>query len=204
MKYSIPNQLTIFRIILTPVFLYLIIQPEADYKLYAGIIFLLAALTDWYDGFIARRYNLTSRWGQFMDPIADKILVSGALAVFAYLNYVYWWMVIIIILRDFLITFFRSYALHIGKPIITSNLAKWKTFMQMTFIFLLLIYINIPNLPEIHLNKVENPWYLWSTLIFFITVLVTTISGVHYIIVNRTHAVELGRRLIKSYFKILD
>jgi len=199
MKITLPNQLTLLRIILTPFFVYLFIQPEFSYTLPASIIFLAAALTDWYDGYFARRLNLTSRWGQFMDPLADKILISAALIVFAYRNYVFWWMIIIIILRDFIVTFLRSFALYIGKPIITSALAKWKTFLQMTFIFVLLIYINIPVLPTIDLQVVEQPWLIWSTIFIAIVTLITIISGIHYLIVNRIHAIELFRR-IAGYF----
>ena len=117
---TIPNQLTIIRMILTPVFVYLFIIDDPVYKLAASIVFFVAAFTDWYDGYFARRFQSITRWGQFMDPLADKILVSSALFVFAYLEYVFWWMIIIIISRDALITFLRSFALRIGKPIITS------------------------------------------------------------------------------------
>ena len=143
MELNIPNQLTILRILLTPVFVLLFVNESPDLKLYATIIFLIASFTDWYDGYIARRFNMVSRWGQYMDPLADKILVSSALFVFAYTDYVYWWMIIIIVFRDVVITFLRSFALSIGRPIITSNLAKWKTFTQMGFIFAILLYINI-------------------------------------------------------------
>ena len=159
MKLNIPNQLTIFRIILTPVFILTFIETDQRIRIIGTIVFLFAALTDWYDGYIARRFSQTSRLGQFMDPLADKILVSGALFVFAYLDYAYYWMVIVIIGRDFLITFLRSYAIYQGKSIITSNFAKWKTFLQMIFIVILLIYINIPNLPNVHLSENNNPWF---------------------------------------------
>jgi CDP-diacylglycerol--glycerol-3-phosphate 3-phosphatidyltransferase len=199
MKITLPNQLTLLRIILTPVFVIMFINPQPGYTLPASIVFLAAALTDWYDGYFARRLNLTSRWGQFMDPLADKVLISAALFVFAYRDYVYWWMIIIIIVRDFLITFLRSFALYIGKPIITSALAKWKTFLQMTFIFVLLIYINIPVLPAISLQESEQPWLLWTTIFLAIVTITTIYSGAHYLIVNRIHAIELFRRLA-GYF----
>ena len=198
MKMTIPNALTILRIILTPVFYYLILQPEPHLKIIAGVVFLIASITDWYDGYIARRFNMTSRWGQFMDPLADKFLVSTALAVFACLNYVYWWMVLIVIIRDFSITFLRSFAEYIGRPIITSSLAKWKTAFQMTFIFALLIYMNIPVFPDVRLNMVKAPWLQWTTLLFSIIVLLTAISGIHYLIVNRAHLNELMRRLFRK------
>ncbi len=198
MKYTLPNQLTLFRIILTPVFYFIIIQPESSFKLAAAAIFFVASVTDWYDGYFARRFNLTSRWGQFMDPLADKFLVSTALIVFAQLDYIVWWMVILVVLRDIIITGLRIFALYIGKPIITSSFAKWKTFLQMGFIFALLIYMNIPWLPEIHLHQVSNIWFLWTTLVFSTVVLFTAISGIHYLIMNFAHVSELTRRIFKK------
>jgi CDP-diacylglycerol--glycerol-3-phosphate 3-phosphatidyltransferase len=198
MKLTIPNQLTILRIILTPVFVWLFIHDTPDLKLYAAIVFLIASITDWYDGYIARRFKMISRLGQFLDPLADKILVSSALLVFAYLDYIYWWMVIIIVTRDTLITFLRSFALTIGRPIITSNLAKWKTFTQMTFIFIILLYVNIPILPDLQLSNYPHPWQQWTTIFFFIITLITAISGILYLISNWTHLQELWQRIIKK------
>ena len=198
MELNIPNQLTILRVLLTPVFVLLFIHESPDLKLYATIVFLFASFTDWYDGYIARRFNMVSRWGQYMDPLADKILVSSALIVFAYMNYVYWWMIIIIVLRDVIITFLRSFALSIGRPIITSNLAKWKTFSQMGFIFVILLYINIPGLPDIRISKTPLPWSLWTTLSFFIVTVITALSGILYFISNWAHLLELWNRITKK------
>jgi CDP-diacylglycerol--glycerol-3-phosphate 3-phosphatidyltransferase len=201
MKFNIPNQLTIFRIILTPVFVVLFIETDPSYRLMASIVFFIAAFTDWYDGYYARRFQSVTRWGQFMDPLADKILVSSALLVFAFMHYIYWWMVIIIITRDAIITYLRSFALHIGKPIITSNVAKWKTFIQMGFVLGFLIYINIPGLPSVHLSDVKNPWLLWTTITLLVVVCLTLYSGTHYLIVNRSHLFELVRRIGNRYSK---
>lgn len=167
----------------------------------ASIVFFIAAFTDWYDGYYARRFQSVTRWGQFMDPLADKILVSSALLVFAFMHYIYWWMVIIIITRDAIITYLRSFALHIGKPIITSNVAKWKTFIQMGFVLGFLIYINIPGLPSVHLSDVKNPWLLWTTITLLVVVCLTLYSGTHYLIVNRSHLFELVRRIGNRYSK---
>jgi CDP-diacylglycerol--glycerol-3-phosphate 3-phosphatidyltransferase len=199
MKINIPNQLTLIRILLTPLFLILFIQEPSGSKVWAGIIFFVAAFTDWYDGYYARRFQSVTRWGQFMDQLADKILVSSALIVFAYSRYVYWWMIVIIIGRDAIITSLRSFALQIGKPIITSMFAKWKTFLQMGFVFALLIYINIPNLPDVSLDQAAQPWFLWTTITMSVVVLLTFISGVQYFISNWSHLVELGRRIVKLF-----
>lgn len=193
MKFTVPNQLTLFRFLLTPVFYFLLISGDGQLRLWAGIIFTLAAITDWYDGYFARHLGMVTRWGQFMDPLADKVLISTALVVFAQLHYVFWWMIAIIIIRDFLVTFLRMFALYIGDPVVTTVVAKWKTFLQMAFVFALLVYINIPDLPEIRLDKVESPWFLWTTIIVSLILLLTVYSGIYYIVVNRLHFLELGR-----------
>jgi len=199
MKLTIPNQLTILRILLTPLFIYYFPKEIASHKLIGTIIFFIAAATDWYDGYIARKLNIVSRWGQFMDPLADKILLSSALYILAYLNIIYWWMVIVIITRDFLITFLRFYALQRGKSIVTNNLAKWKTFFQMSAVFFMLIYLNFPNV-EIHLKDSYHPTYEhWITIIFLFVTLITVITGIQYLIENRAHVIELFKRSVKIF-----
>ena len=201
MKLTVPNQLTILRIILTPIFLYFFIQDSMGGKLIGTIVFSFAAATDWYDGYIARRLNIVSRWGQFMDPLADKILVSAALVAFAYLEYAYWWMVIIIISRDFLITFIRMYALHRGKSIFTSYLAKVKTFVQMVAVFIVLIYLNFPNAEIYNLGKYPPEYTHWISLMLLIVTTLTFISGLQYLIENRSHVVEIIKRTGKIFYR---
>jgi CDP-diacylglycerol--glycerol-3-phosphate 3-phosphatidyltransferase len=198
MRLTIPNQLTILRIILTPVFIYLILQPSPLKQLYGSLVFTIGALTDWYDGWYARKFGVITRFGQFMDPLADKILVSSALIVFDKLNYVFGWMVYVIIVRDFLITFNRIYALSVGRPIITHVLAKWKTALQMLAIFMILIYINIrnfllPNAPPYHPQYFDVIGISMS-----IVTALTVISGAIYIFENR----ELIIGNIKHLFRI--
>ncbi len=200
MRITSPNQLTIIRIVLTPVFIVLFLLGGQENTMIASVIYLFASFTDWYDGYMARRLQMVTRWGQFMDPLADKLLVSSALIVLAYEHYLEWWMVILVLLRDFIVTGLRSFALYIGKPIITSMLAKWKTFAQMAFVFILLIYINISSLPDIHLNKVRHPYLLWTNWIMLIVTLLTIITGMQYLFVNRSHVSELFKR---SYYCVI-
>ena len=201
MKLTVPNQLTILRMILTPVFLYFFIQDSMAYKLIGTIIFSLAAATDWYDGYIARKLNIVSRWGQFMDPLADKLLISSALIAFGYLGYVYWWMVITIIIRDFLITLLRMYALHRGKLIVTSNLAKWKTFFQMIAVFILLFYLNFANADIYHLHYYPPGYSHWMSIVYLLVTTITVISGIQYMIENRSHVFEIFKRTIKLIYR---
>ncbi len=201
MRYSIPNQLTIIRVLLTPLFIFYFLKGGQVNVRIASIIYLIASVTDWYDGYIARKLQMVTRLGQFMDPLADKILVSSALIVLALENYLQWWLVIIILIRDVVVTGLRLFALYIGTPIITSILAKWKTFLQMAFIFAILIYLNIPGLPTIRLSEVKNPYLVWTSLVMYVVVLLTVISGVQYLIANYIHALELIKRLFHLLIK---
>jgi CDP-diacylglycerol--glycerol-3-phosphate 3-phosphatidyltransferase len=201
MKLTVPNQLTILRIFLTPLFLYFIIQNSISDILIGTIIFSLAAATDWYDGYVARKLNIVSRWGQFMDPLADKVLVSTALIAFAYLGYVYWWMVITIIVRDFIVTYLRMYALHRGKSIVTSFPAKVKTFVQMISVFILLIYLNFPQ--EDIYNPVNAPpgYTHWISIVYLLVTAITLFSGIQYLTENRSHVIELIKRTGKLFYR---
>jgi len=201
MKLTIPNQLTILRVLLTPVFLFFFLQDSSEYKLIGTIIFFFAAATDWYDGYVARRFNVITRWGQFMDPLADKILISSALFAFGYLGYLYWWMILVIIIRDFLVTFLRLFALHLGKSIVTSYFAKWKTTIQMTAVFVLLIYLNIPDSGVYSLESYPPPYTNWISLLFLVVTLLTLYTGILYLIENRGHLFELFRRISKIFHR---
>ena len=142
MRLTIPNQLTILRIILTPVFVLLLIKKTPFYQLSASLVFCIASFTDWYDGWHARRFGVITRVGQFMDPLADKILVITTYIAFATMGYIMPWMVWVIVIRDTFITVTRIFALQVGRPIITHVLAKWKTAAQMATVFIILAYLN--------------------------------------------------------------
>jgi CDP-diacylglycerol--glycerol-3-phosphate 3-phosphatidyltransferase len=197
MRFTIPNQLTLLRILITPIFFILFIQNSASKQFWASILFFIGSLTDWYDGWYARKFGVITRWGQFMDPLADKILVISSLIAFAVLGYVYWWMVWTIIIRDIIITLNRIYSLTIGKAIITRTIAKWKTAAQMATIFLILIFINWRNLyyPE---SPAYKAYYLdFIGISMCIVTLLTIISGIIYIIENRDMLMDLLRNLIR-------
>ena len=134
----LPNQLTTLRIVLTPVFVYLFLSGEPILIQISFGIYIIAAITDWYDGWLARKFNYITNWGKFMDPLADKILTSAAFFSFVYLDVLELWMVIVIVVRDFFITLVRLYAEYKKKNFSTSRLAQIKTFAQMIFIYYLL------------------------------------------------------------------
>lgn len=197
-KFTIPNQLTLLRIFLTPLFIILFLKKNPYDQLIATIVFVMASVTDWYDGWYARKFGVVSRWGQFMDPLADKILVSSALIIFVILDYVYAWMVWVIIIRDFLVTGLRMYALYIGKPIITHILAKWKTMLQMVTVFLILAFINWRNLYSDNLESYHPRYFDIIGIPMVIVTLLTVISGIIYLFENR----EVVLNILKKLFRI--
>jgi CDP-diacylglycerol--glycerol-3-phosphate 3-phosphatidyltransferase len=184
MKLTIPNQLTILRILLTPLFLYFFIKENTINQFIASAIFILAALTDWYDGWYARQFGVITRWGQFMDPLADKLLVSAALILFAWMGYVMWWMVWIVVSRDLIVTLVRIYAIQKGTPIVTSAIAKWKTFIQMAVILIILIFINWLNFYGSGSANYQAQYFDLIGILMLGITLLTIISALFYFYQN--------------------
>lgn len=141
MKFPIspPNQLTFLRILLTPVFLSFLFSADPVMRQLSVIVFIVAMLTDWYDGWVARRWGYVTRWGTFLDPLADKVVTSAALIAFVYLDLAPPWTVWLIVFRDLAITALRSYSEFKGKAFDTSRLAKTKTFLQFIVIYYILL-----------------------------------------------------------------
>jgi CDP-diacylglycerol--glycerol-3-phosphate 3-phosphatidyltransferase len=181
MRLTIPNQLTILRIGLTPLFVYFFLRETPFYQLMAAIVYVFASITDWYDGWYARHFGVITRWGQFMDPLADKFLVSAALILFAWMNYVIWWMVWIIVLRDILVTVMRIYAIQKGRPIVTSQIAKWKTFSQMTIILIILVFLNVLNYYGSGSSSYHARYFDFIGIFMLAITLLTLISAYLYI-----------------------
>ena len=152
-------------------------------------MYVLAALTDWYDGWVARRYGYDSRWGKFLDPLADKILAAAALFSFAALRLADAWMVWIIVIRDFLITGLRSYAELNDRPIVTSKTAQAKTFGEFVVIYYALILYVANFNPLIRANYGDVIDTLMHHDMLFGMLIVVTLStigtGIMYLIDNR-------------------
>lgn len=194
----LPNQLTVLRIILTPVFFILFIIDDPVTKQISLGVFVIAALTDWYDGWLARKFNYITAWGKFWDPLADKILTSSAFLGFVFLDVIDLWMVIIIIFRDFAITGLRAYADYKEVSFPTSYYAKWKTFLQMAFLYYLLIVYTGSVSPYFKNGNEELFSLLLNGKFIFFSMLVITLitfhSGATYIYSN----FSLIKRLFKS------
>lgn len=132
-------QLTILRILLAPVFYWLFAVAEPHEYIWAVVVFFIGSLTDWYDGYFARLWKITSRLGAFLDPLADKILTGAAFIAFASIGIIPVWTVWIVISRDVLMTFFRLLSDSLNMSVQTSNFGKVKTFIQMFFISYILV-----------------------------------------------------------------
>lgn len=137
---NLPNKLTLFRVILIPFFVFFLLAPMFEgYGNYIALaIFVIASLTDLLDGKIARKYNLVTDFGKFMDPLADKLLVCSALICLIELDMLSAWIVIIIIAREFIISGFRLVASDNGIVIAASYWGKFKTVFQMIMVIVLI------------------------------------------------------------------
>jgi CDP-diacylglycerol--glycerol-3-phosphate 3-phosphatidyltransferase len=182
---SLPNQLSLLRLILAPVFLYLFVSESNSDRQIALAVFVVAVLTDWYDGLHARKYGQVSKTGIFLDPLADKFLTSAAFVAFYLMGIMPLWMVILIVVRDIAMTLLRSYEEYKGKTLKTTFAAKTKTFIQMTYIFAIVFLVAIrsftTNLQTV--NSIDN--FLRSDVNYYLALLVTVITfltGISYFV----------------------
>jgi len=187
-SFSPPNQLTILRIVLTPVFLAFLFSSSPFLRQLSLLVFIVALLTDWYDGWVARRWGYITRWGSFLDPLADKIVTSAALIAFVYLGLSPAWPVALIVVRDIAITLLRSYSEFKGKPFFTSRFAKTKTFLQFVVIYYILL-LYVANETPFCRNRFGSTMdtLLDHTLIYVVMVAIAAITlwtGVSYVVEN--------------------
>ena len=186
---TFPNQLSIIRIILSPVFLFMYLSEDKLVKQLSLLIFFVAVLTDWYDGWHARKFKSVTRTGIFLDPLADKILTSFAFLLFYIEGIMPLWMMLVIVARDIVITILRSYNEYKGKTMKTSYIAKVKTFMQMTYIFLILFLLILLTFNMEQTVKFEINNFLYSNTNYYLMLLVTLLtfySGVSYFFEKKT------------------
>jgi len=182
---TLPNQLTILRVILSPIFLFFFLSEVIWMKQVSVAIYIVAALSDWYDGWLARKFNYITSWGKFWDPLADKILTSFAFISFAIVDLIPWWMVVIIVGRDVVITLLRVFADIKNYNFTTSYYAKWKTMLQMVFLYYLLILYVAQYSPEINalygdlISTLLNKQLIYLVALFI--TLITLHSGFLYI-----------------------
>ncbi|HCC08306.1 MAG TPA: CDP-diacylglycerol--glycerol-3-phosphate 3-phosphatidyltransferase [Clostridiales bacterium] len=164
---NLANKVTLLRILMIPFFLFFMYS-DTQYGNYIGLgIFTVASLTDMLDGYIARKYNMITNLGKFLDPLADKILVISAMIVFVEKGMLASWVVIVIIFREFAISGFRTIAAAENIVIAASNWGKWKTVTQMAMIITL--FFDFGNL-----NYIKD-------ILIYMAVVMTLVSGLDYV-----------------------
>lgn len=153
--FNLPNFLTVLRVIFVPLFIICLFQKKTVYYYSALGLFIAASVTDYFDGYLARKWDQTTEFGKFLDPLADKILIQGALVSFLFLDsQLEIWMVASIILRDILITALRSVGIANGTDVKTFLLAKWKTAIQMGVVLILvLLFSAVPGEERFRINS---------------------------------------------------
>ena len=185
---NLPNKLTILRILLSPVFMVFLLTDNVYSRYFATLVFLVAAITDIYDGYLARKTGVVTGFGKFMDPLADKILTSTAFISFVALGYVKAWMILIIIVREFFITGLRTIAAYKGIVIMPSFMSQLKTATQMVVIVIILLYTNVATTLT---QMGQNPSFFHSPSILkvfdgmvLIAVVLTVGTGLDYLVKN--------------------
>lgn len=159
------NAFTFLRVALVPVFAWLLLVRDPSEPTWAAVVFALAAATDGVDGYLARRWDLVSGFGQFLDPLADKLLVGTALVALSLDGRLPWWATVVILGREFAVTGLRVVLARASRALPASGAAKLKTASQIAAVFLLT------------LRPAGDPWamgVLWAA------VALTVVSGVHY------------------------
>ena len=172
---NLPNKLTIMRVILIPFFVFFLLSPYFPaYGNYIAVaIFIVASLTDMLDGKIARKYNLVTNFGKFMDPLADKLLVCSAMICLIELDRLAAWIVIVIIAREFIISGFRLVASDNGVVIAASYWGKFKTTFQMLMVIVLILDIQMQF------------FQILGTVLTYVALILTVVSLIDYIVKNK-------------------
>lgn len=180
---NLPNKLTLARAVLVPVFLTFLLIPAIPYNyLFACIVFAIASLTDYFDGKIARSRNIVTTFGKFLDPLADKILVTGALIAFVQLGLAHSVAVIIIVARDFMVSGIRMLAVSSNGKVIAANWwGKVKTALQMIVILVVLAACQMAAGSAPLFSAVQ----LWSGIAVWALAAYTLFSGIVYVVQNK-------------------
>lgn len=172
---NLPNKLTTFRVILIPFFVFFMLTPNMTgvNNYIAVAIFIVASLTDLLDGKIARKYNLVTNFGKFMDPLADKLLVCSAMICLIQTGQLAAWIVVIIIAREFIISGFRLIASDNGVVIAASYWGKFKTTFQMLMVIVLILDIQMPF------------FQILGAILTYVALILTVVSLIDYIVKNK-------------------
>lgn len=190
---NLPNAITLSRLFLTAGFICFIAWESTTAHTIATILFIIAAVSDFLDGWLARKMGLVTPLGKLLDPLADKILVCAAFVVLSEKGLCPVWITALIIGREFLVTGLRQIAIEAGQVLAADKLGKWKTTFQLTYIISALIYLTLETIPDLQapltllhtltLPRLEGGWLLPISL--FLAVALTLISGWNYLWASR-------------------
>lgn len=188
---NLPNKITLARILLTFVFMVCLFMSGLFWKVAALCVFVIAVCSDYLDGFIAKKYNISSDFGKIMDPVADKILTLAAFLAFVEMKLVPAWIVVIIIMRELLITSIRLKALSHNEVLEAGMGGKHKTASQMLSIFVILVFIIIKEAGVQTFGFWNASFEYWYRQVIFvlmlITAILTVISGISYLAGNKKY-----------------
>jgi CDP-diacylglycerol--glycerol-3-phosphate 3-phosphatidyltransferase len=176
-----PNIITLFRIACIPIMVLLLSSPTRNAGFWAAAVFAVASATDWLDGHLARRMGIVTVFGKFLDPIADKLIVTAALIMILPFNHVPAWMVLVILSREIIITGLRSIASSEGIVIQASDLGKYKTIFQITSIIGLLLHYDYHWFFGINHPLLVVNMHNAGMFFFWIAFILTVWSGVDYL-----------------------
>ncbi|MGB2599435.1 MAG: CDP-diacylglycerol--glycerol-3-phosphate 3-phosphatidyltransferase [Candidatus Omnitrophota bacterium] len=194
---NLPNKITLARVALVFVFMFFLFSKGVIFKTLALATFVIAAFSDYLDGFIAKRSGMTSDFGRLMDPIADKILALAAFLAFVEMKLIPAWMVVIILMRELVITGIRFFALNKGEVLPAGLGGKQKTASQMFSIFVILIFIVFKEAGIRTFGFWSLTFEYWYRQMIFIlmliTVAITIISGVSYLIKGKGYLLNNGK-----------
>jgi len=184
---QLPNILTISRLFLTVLFIFCILQTDYRAILLAIVFFTLASISDYYDGFLAKKHDLISNFGTIMDPIADKFLMLSAFFIFMSMGVIPLWMFMIIAVREVTLTSLRIYAITKGSFLAAEKTGKIKTVAQMVSVFVILIYILLSHVAAgvFDGGLIYDIWHNSIYVIMLFTVVITLFSGMSYLWHNR-------------------
>lgn len=175
---NLPNKLTLLRVCMIPLFMIFALIENTPCQLIAVLVFLAASLTDYLDGYIARKCNLVTDFGKFMDPIADKLLVMSAMVILVSQNRMPAWVCVVMLAREFIISGFRLVAAGKGTVIAAGMTGKIKTVTQMIAIVMLFLFSNASG-------GGSGFFYFISNLVLYVSAIMSIVSCVEYVWNNR-------------------
>lgn len=184
---NLANKLTLLRIFLVPIFVIFIAVKIKYGTIIATLVFIIASITDKLDGYIARSRNQVTRFGKFMDPLADKLLVTAALVSLVELHIIPAWAAVIILAREFAITGLRSIAAAEGIVIAASWWGKIKTVTQIVAIIFALIKATLDSMPGIYGSLTYIPPFfgIMTNITLYLAIIITILSGIDYFVKNK-------------------